>query len=80
METYRTEPPASELNRPFITHQCSEQLTRPVFPQVSYNYRSAANTNYEYLHIYFLTILSLVPCLRNSWVKTVPKHRPSLKV
>jgi len=50
METDRTEPPASELNRPFITQQRSEQLTRPVSPQVSFNFRFAANSDYEYLY------------------------------
>jgi len=49
METDRTEPPAAELDRPFITQQKSEQLTRPYFPQVCFNFRSAANSDYEYL-------------------------------
>lgn len=48
METDRTEPPATELDGPFFTQQRSEQLTRPVFPQVSFIYRSAANIDYEY--------------------------------
>ena len=51
MESDRTDPPPSELNRPFFNQQGSEQLTRPVFPQVSFNYRSAANSDYEYLTI-----------------------------
>ena len=51
METDRTEPPASEFDRPFITQQRSDQLTRPVFPQVSFNYRAAANSDYECLTI-----------------------------
>jgi len=51
METDRTEPPASELNRPFITQQRSEHLTRPVSPQVSNNYHSAAKSDYEYFTI-----------------------------
>ena len=50
METDRTEPPASEFDGPFITQQRSEQLTRPVFPQVIFNYRSAAKSDYEYLN------------------------------
>ena len=50
METGRTEPPASEFDTPFITQQESQQLTRPVVPQVSFTYRSAAHSDYEYLH------------------------------
>jgi len=48
MGTDRPERPPPELIRPFITQQRSEQLTRPVFPQVSLNYRTAANSDYEY--------------------------------
>ena len=50
METDRTEPPGQQFDGPFITQQRSEQPTRPIFPQVSLNYRSAANSDYEYLN------------------------------
>jgi len=50
METDRTERPASEFDKPLITQQRSEKLTCPVLPEVSFNYRSAANSVYENLH------------------------------
>jgi len=50
METDRTECPGSELNSPFITQHRSEQPTRPVLPEVSFNYRSGSNSDYGYLH------------------------------
>ena len=62
METDRREPPTLQFEGPFTTQQESEQPTRPVFPQVRFNYRCAANSDYEYLHSQFLTIFFLVPC------------------
>jgi hypothetical protein len=41
METDRKASPASESDKPFLTQLKLEQLTRPVFAQVSVTYRSA---------------------------------------
>ena len=42
METDRKASPASECDKPLLTQQESEQLTRPFVAQVSITYRSAA--------------------------------------
>jgi len=50
METDRKESPASECDKPFLTQQKSEQLTRPILAQVSFTYRSVPSSDNEYLH------------------------------
>ena len=62
METDGTAPSASPLDGPIITQQISEQISRPEYPQVSFNYRSAANSVYGYLQYSILTIFLLVSC------------------
>jgi len=71
MESDRTERPTSQFDGPFITQQRSEQPTRPILPQVSFNYRSAANSDYEYLHSYSLTIFYPEPCFATRISKNV---------
>ena len=74
METDLKKHPVSLLDGSFITQQRSEQPTRPVFPQVSSIHLSAANTNYENLHNYFLTYFLQCPVLPH-----LHKQRPSRK-
>ena len=50
METDRKESPSSGCDKPFLTQQKSEKLTRPVLAQVRYTYRSARQVVTEYLH------------------------------
>jgi hypothetical protein len=43
METDRKASLASEPEKPFLTKQKPQQLTRPILAQVSFTYRSAAH-------------------------------------
>jgi hypothetical protein len=77
METDRTEPPASEFDKPFITQQESQQLTSPVVPQVSFTYRFAANSNRIFTQLvpnYILSSTLFCPTYVSKWCTNTFLH------